>query len=204
MGQAGGGRPFTCRRSGTGALVCIVMADTPPVSQDQNPYKDKQYQEQRQAWFNVIPKSSFLNAIRNNTGTLNYLLAAAVMGAIVSGVLSIPAWGVVALGAAAVAVAGVNAYVAYLDEKISKTVDLGYREARQIADSRVMAKEYAKEMAVAIKDTLGEELKEIKKETCQTQAAVAQNQAVVAHLQKQMLSWQEREAAKEPAEKVLG
>ncbi len=157
------------------------MADNQP-----NPYENEEYRQQRQSWLGIIPKSAFLSSIRNNAGVFNNALVMSAVAAIVSGALKVPLWGTLALVGAALVAAGVSAYAGYKDEILSKHVGTDYNEASEIAKARVNAQE----LATVLKETLGEEIIDLKKENNQTQRTIA-------GLEQKMTSWQERETTKQ-------
>jgi len=156
------------------------MATTP------NPYQEKEYQQHRAASLGLIPTSAFLSAISRNAGMINGTLTSVAIASIVVGTSTIPLWGIIASIGVALAAAVISAYAGYVDDRLSRPTNLGFMEADTVARARINARE----TAVALTETLGTELKDIKKESCQTQQAVAD-------LQQKILTWQERESAKE-------
>ena len=182
-----------------------------------SPYKDQDYQKTKGNVLGIIGKSNFLSAIRNNAWMINGTLATIVITGIVTGATALTMPLIVGLVSTTLVLAGFSAYAAYVDEKMSKEASYNYEEEKTIASTRIaaaanieIAKENAHALPGALHETLGAELQDARNENCKTQSALVETQhalvqttAAVAHLQKQILNWQEREVAKEPVQTQL-
>jgi len=155
-------------------------------------YRDEEYKRYRQSWFGSIPKSNTLQATRSIFNGLAGAMTVGVGTAIVVGLIHLSVFAVSMLAVGIVATTAIAAYANYLDEKMSKSVGVAYNEAKQVVDSRVQGVE----MAHALQETLGQELKEARAENRQTQEALIK-------MQDRMQNWQEREAVREPGSQVL-
>ena len=155
-------------------------------------YRDDQYNKYRKSWFDSIPKSNTLQAIKTVFAGLAGAMTAGVGAAIVVGMIHLSPLAITGLVLGIVATTAIAAYANYLDEKMSKSVTVPFNEAKQVVDARVQGVE----MAHALQETLGQELKEARTENRHTQEALIQ-------MQQKMQSWQDREAAKTSAERTL-